>query len=178
MGEGGDFLKFHILAILIHATGIVYSFKGQYEHSIDEKGRISFPAKMRKVLSPSAQDRFVIVRGLEGCLYLYPENEWQNVEEALSQRANNFSRDGRIAKRNFLRWAEDVALDKQNRIAIPTDHTTFAEIDSKAVFIGMGQYIEIWSPTKLNEADDNLDSDAFEQIFEQVMGGGSQTDAD
>lgn len=155
----------------------MYSFKGQYEHSIDEKGRISFPAKMRKLLSPAAQDRFVVVRGLEGCLYLYPENEWNNVEQALSQ-ANNFTRSGRIAKRNFLRYAEDVSLDKQNRIAIPTDHTTFAGIDSKAVFIGMGQYIEIWSPEKLKEADDNLDPDAFEEIFEQVMGGGSQTDAD
>ncbi len=154
----------------------MYSFKGQYEYSIDEKGRISFPAKMRKVLSPSAQDRFVIVRGIENCLYLYPENEWQNVEQALSQ-ANNFTRSGRIAKRNFLRYAEDVALDKQNRIAIPTDHSTYAGISSKAVFIGMGQYIEIWSPEKLNEADENLDADAFEEIFEQVMGGGSQTDA-
>ena len=154
----------------------MYSFKGQYEHSIDEKGRISFPAKMRKALSPSAQDRFVVVRGLEDCLYLYPENEWKLVEEALNQ-ANNFTRSGRIAKRNFLRYAEDVTLDKQNRIAIPSNHTTYAGIDSKAIFIGMGQYIEIWSPDALNEADENLDPDAFEEIFEQVMGGGSQTDA-
>ena len=155
----------------------MYSFKGQYEHSIDEKGRISFPAKMRKLLSPAAQDRFVVVRGLEGCLSLYPENEWENVETALNQ-ANNFTRAGHIAKRNFLRYAEDVALDKQNRIAIPAEHSSFAGINSKAVFIGMGQYIEIWSPEKLKEADDNLDADAFEQIFEQVMGGGSETDAD
>lgn len=155
----------------------MHTFKGQYEHSIDEKGRISFPAKMRKILSPSAQDRFVIVRGLEGCLYLYPENEWENVELALSQ-ANNFTRSGRIAKRNFLRYAEDVSLDKQNRIAIPSDHSTFAGISSKAVFLGMGQYIEIWSPEKLNEVDENLDADAFEEIFEQVMGGGRKSDAD
>lgn len=155
----------------------MYSFKGQYEYSIDEKGRISFPAKMRKVLSPSAQDRFVIVRGIENCLYLYPENEWQNVEQSLS-KANNFTRTGRIAKRNFLRYAEDVSLDKQNRIAIPTDHSAYASINSKAVFIGMGQYIEIWSPEKLEEADENLDADAFEEIFEHVMGGGSPTDAD
>ena len=155
----------------------MHTFKGQYEHSIDEKGRISFPAKMRKVLTPSAQDRFVIVRGLENCLYLYPENEWSNVEQALS-KANNFTRSGRIAKRNFLRYAEDVSLDKQNRIAIPTDHSTYAGISSKAVFIGMGQYIEIWSPEKLNEADENLDADAFEEIFEQVMGGGTKSDVD
>jgi MraZ protein len=155
----------------------VHSFKGQYEHSIDEKGRISFPAKMRKLLSPDAQDRFVVVRGLEGCLYLYPNNEWLNVEETLS-KANNFTRAGRIAKRNFLRFAEDVSLDKQNRIALPGDHTTYAHIQGKAVFIGMGQYIEIWSPEKLQEADDNLDPDVFEEIFEQVMGGSAPTDAE
>ena len=153
----------------------MYSFKGQYEHSIDEKGRISFPAKLRKLVNPAAQDRFVVVRGIEGCLYLYPENEWLHVETALS-KANNFTRKGRIAKRNFLRYAEDLSLDKQNRIALPGDHCTYAGISNKAVFIGMGEYIEIWSPDKLQEEDDALDSDAFEEIFEQVMGGGTTTD--
>ena len=155
----------------------MHSFKGQYEHSIDEKGRISFPAKLRKLVNPAAQDRFVVVRGIEGCLYLYPENEWLNVEAALS-KANNFTRAGRVAKRNFLRYAEDLALDKQNRIALPADHCTYAGISNKAVFIGVGEYIEIWSPETLAEADENLDADAFEEIFEQVMGGGTATDAD
>ena len=155
----------------------MYSFKGQYEHSIDDKGRISFPAKLRKLVNPDAQDRFVVVRGIESCLYLYPENEWLNVEAALN-KANNFTRAGRIAKRKFLRFAEDTSLDKQNRIAIPSDHCTFAGISSKAVFIGMGQYIEIWSPENLQKADENLDADAFEEIFEQVMGGGNTSDAD
>lgn len=154
----------------------MYSFKGQYEHSIDEKGRISFPAKLRKLVDPAAQDRFVVVRGIEGCLYLYPENEWLNVEATLSQ-ANNFTRAGRVAKRNFLRYAEDLTLDKQNRLALPTDHCAYASIANKAIFIGVGEYIELWSPEKLKEADDNLDAGAFEEIFEQVMGGGSATDA-
>ena len=148
----------------------MHSFKGQYKHSIDEKGRISFPAKLRKMLNPAAQDRFVIVRGIETCLYLYPENEWLNVENTLN-KANNFTRAGRIAKRNFLRYAEDLSLDKQNRIAIPADHCSFAAISSKAIFIGMGQYIEIWSPEKLQEVDDSLETEAFEEIFEAVMGG-------
>jgi len=97
----------------------VPSFKGQYEHSIDAKGRVAFPAKLRKSLSPSAQERFTIVRGQESCLYLYPEDEWSHVEEKLS-RINNFTKKGRLAKRNFLRYAEDVSLDKQNRIALPS----------------------------------------------------------
>ena len=155
----------------------MHSFKGQYKHSIDAKGRISFPAKLRKVLNPIAQNRFVIVRGIESCLYLYPENEWLNVEGTLN-KANNFTRASRIAKRNFLRFAEDLSLDQQNRLAIPSDHCTFAEISSKAIFVGMGQYIEIWSPEKLQEADDNLETGAFEEIFEAVMGGENTSDAE
>lgn len=155
----------------------MHSFKGQYEHSIDAKGRIAFPAKMRKVLSPDAQERFVVVRGLETCLYLYPDNEWRDVENALS-KANNFTRTGRIAKRNFLRYAEDAVLDKQHRLALPYEHTNYAQINGKAVFIGMGQYIEIWSPDVLAKIDADLDPDAFEAIFEQVMGDGFGSDGE
>ncbi|MAO63860.1 MAG: division/cell wall cluster transcriptional repressor MraZ [Balneola sp.] len=144
------------------------SFKGQYEHSIDAKGRVAFPAKLRKSLSPDAQERFTIVRGQEPCLYLYPEDEWQNVEQKLSQ-INNFTKKGRLAKRNFLRYAEDLSLDKQNRIALPSDLTEYAQINGKAVFLGMGEYIEVWDPEILAEADEALDDDAFEEIFEQVM---------
>ena len=156
-------------AIIIPRLVTLHSFKGQYEHSIDAKGRIAFPAKMRKVLSPDAQERFVVVRGLETCLYLYPDNEWRDVENALS-KANNFTRTGRIAKRNFLRYAEDAVLDKQHRLALPYEHTNYAQINGKAVFIGMGQYIEIWSPHVLAKIDADLDPDTFEAIFEQVMG--------
>ncbi len=151
------------------------SFKGQYEHSIDAKGRVAFPAKLRKSLNPSAQERFTIVRGQEPCLYLYPEDEWAHVEERLSQ-INNFTKKGRLAKRNFLRYAEDVSLDKQNRIALPSDLTEYADISEKAVFLGMGEYIEVWDPQKLDEVDAALDDDAFEEIFEQVMGNDSQTE--
>lgn len=168
MEESGDFLSLY-KAIIIPRLVTLHSFKGQYEHSIDAKGRIAFPAKMRKVLSPDAQERFVVVRGLETCLYLYPDNEWCEVENTLS-KANNFTRTGRIAKRNFLRYAEDAVLDKQHRLALPYEHTNYAQINGKAVFIGMGQYIEIWSPDVLAKIDANLDPDAFEAIFEQVMG--------
>ncbi len=153
------------------------SFKGQYEHSIDAKGRVAFPAKLRKSLNPSAQERFTMVRGQEPCLYLYPEDEWENVEEKLS-RINNFTKKGRLAKRNFLRYAEDVSLDKQNRIALPSDLSSYADISEKAVFLGMGEYIEVWDPDKLAEADASLDDDAFEEIFEQVMGDEPESDGE
>ena len=176
VGNSGDFFLLY-KAIIIPRLVTLHSFKGQYEHSIDAKGRIAFPAKMRKVLSPDAQERFVVVRGLETCLYLYPDNEWCDVENALS-KANNFTRTGRIAKRNFLRYAEDAVLDKQHRLALPYEHTNYAQINGKAVFIGMGQYIEIWSPHVLAKIDADLDPDTFEAIFEQVMGDGFGSDGE
>ncbi len=153
-------------------------FKGQYEHSIDDKGRVAFPAKLRKSLSPHAQERFTIVRGQsEECLYLYPENEWQHVEERLS-KINSFSKNGRIVKRYLLRYAEDVSLDKQHRIAIPTDHISYSAIESKVVFIGMGEHIEVWSPQKLQAADSKVSQESIESIFEQVLGGDLEIDGD
>ena len=121
------------------------SFKGQYEHSVDNKGRVAFPAKLRKVLKPEAHDQFTILRGLEPCLYLYPQNEWEIVEHTLS-KVNNFTREGRIVIRNFLRYAEDLVLDKQNRLSLPSGLMDYAGINSSAIFLGGINNIEIWSP--------------------------------
>lgn len=146
------------------------SFKGEFEHSVDNKGRVAFPAKLRKSLNPAANEQFTILRGIEPCLYLYPGNEWEKVEERLSQ-INSFNRRGRTVRRNFLRHAEDLSLDKQYRIPLPSHLKEYAGIDGSAIFIGNGEMIEIWSPENLEEFDSNLSSDDYEAMFEQVMGG-------
>jgi MraZ protein len=145
------------------------SFKGQYEHSVDKKGRVSFPAKLRKSLNPQAQENFTILRGLEPCLYIYPQDEWQRVEDQLSQ-INSFTKEGRTVKRNFLRFAEDLSLDNQNRIPLPSSLTEWAGINGKAVFIGSGERIEVWSPQQLDEVDSELSFESYQQLFERVMG--------
>jgi MraZ protein len=147
------------------------SFKGTYEHSLDDKGRIAFPSKLRKSLHPEANERFTLLRGLEPCLYLYPQDEWERVEEKLN-RVNSFSREGRTVKRNFLRFAEDVFLDKQHRLALPPGLMDWASIKQRAVFIGSGERIEVWSPDQLKSFDDELSQDDFDALFERVMGGG------
>lgn len=144
-------------------------FKGEYEHSVDNKGRVSFPAKLRKSLNPQAQERFTILRGLDRCLFLYPEDEWQKIEDRLS-RVNSFSREGRTLKRHFLRYAEDVTLDNQNRIPLPSTLTDWAGIDGKATFIGTGDCIEIWAPARLEAEDEDLDFESYQELFERVMG--------
>lgn len=145
------------------------SFKGEYEHSVDEKGRVAFPAKLRKALSPEAQEKFTLLRGLEPCLYLYPLDEWEKVENRLS-KINSFTKEGRTVKRNFLRSAEDLVLDKQNRIPLPSQLMEWAGIDSRAIFIGSGERIEIWSPEKLDETDAGLSFESYQELFERVMG--------
>jgi len=148
----------------------VPSFKGEYEHSVDNKGRVAFPAKLRKILKPEAQERFTLLRGLEPCLYLYPQDEWERVEDKLSQ-INSFSRQGRTVKRNFLRFAEDLVLDKQNRISLPSHLMEWSGISDSAIFIGSGERIELWSPEKLEEVDADLSFESYQDLFEEVMGG-------
>ena len=145
------------------------SFKGQYTHSVDSKGRVSFPAKLRKSLNPQAQENFTILRGLEPCLYIYPQDEWQKVEDQLSQ-INSFTKEGRTVKRNFLRFAEDLSLDNQNRIPLPSQLTEWAGIEGKAIFIGSGERIEVWAPAKLEAVDSDLSFESYQELFERVMG--------
>ncbi|MEX2585197.1 MAG: division/cell wall cluster transcriptional repressor MraZ [Balneolaceae bacterium] len=151
------------------------SFKGEYEHSVDTKGRVAFPAKLRKALSPDAQENFTLLRGLEPCLYLYPRDEWEQVEYKLS-KINSFTKEGRTVKRNFLRFAEDLSLDKQNRIPLPSHLMEWADIDGTAIFIGSGERIEVWSPDKLEEIDSNLSFESYQELFEQVMGDNDEED--
>lgn len=136
---------------------------------MDSKGRVAFPAKLRKLLSPEAQESFTLLRGLEPCLYLYSRDEWEVVENRLA-KINSFTREGRTVKRNFLRFAEDVVLDKQNRIPLPAHLKEWAQIDGTAIFIGSGERIEVWSPDKLDEVDANLSFESYQELFEQVMG--------
>ena len=146
------------------------SFKGQYEHTIDNKGRVSFPHKLRRYLSPEAGGRFTILRGLETCLLLYPEDQWLLVEEKL-KKINVFNTKQRIVLRNFLRSAEDLVIDSQNRLPLPAGLKSWAGIDAKTTFIGMSDHIELWAPEMLDKQDESLESDDYREMFEKVMEG-------
>ena len=149
-------------------------FKGEYEHAVDNKGRVSFPARLRKYLNPVVQDRFTILKGLENCLYLYPEDQWEHVEERID-KINSFSREGRTVIRNFLRSADDINLDNQNRLALPPSLAEWAGISTKAIFIGSGERIEIWSPEALAKEDAAMDFGSYQALFEKVLGGGDDS---
>ena len=152
-------------------------FKGQAENSIDDKGRVALPAKMRRALHPDAGETFVATRGLERCVFLYPANVWEDVEEKIGN-LNTFQSETRAFTRNILMWAEDTKLDGQHRISLPKSLLDFAGLSagngSKALFIGALDHIEIWDP-EIFEAYINGQASDYESVAERVMGGGPVT---
>ncbi|HCR48476.1 MAG TPA: division/cell wall cluster transcriptional repressor MraZ [Bacteroidetes bacterium] len=132
-------------------------FKGQADYSVDAKGRVALPAKMRRVLSPAANDTFVLTRGIERCVYLYPLDVWNKKEAAEFEHLNQYEPETRAMLRSMYRWADEETLDAQGRVIISKRLIEFAGIADKVTIIGALDRIEIWNPdvltTELAEED-------------------------
>lgn len=113
---------------------------GEYQHSIDAKGRLIIPAKFREHLT----EGFVITRGLDNCLFGYPILEWRKLEEKLKQLPVT-KKDARAFTRFFFSGATEVEVDKQGRINIPSNLLTHANVQKDCVVLGVSNRIEIWS---------------------------------
>ena len=131
-------------------------FIGEYQHSLDSKNRIVVPSKLREGLG----EKFIISKGLDGCLYAYPIDEWQKFEEKLKKLPLT-NRDARAFVRFFVAGATEVETDKQGRGLIPAHLREYAGIEKEIVTIGALNKIEIWSKEKwesYNESDIDFDS--------------------
>ncbi|MDX1531534.1 MAG: division/cell wall cluster transcriptional repressor MraZ [Rhodothermales bacterium] len=144
-------------------------FKGQADNSIDGKGRVAIPAKMRRALNPEAKETFTITRGPERCVFLYPLDRWEEMEEELAQ-LNPFQREARHFMRTLLRWADEVSLDKQGRVTLSKPLMEFAGLTDRALVIGALDHIEIWDP-EVFDAYLNESPGDYETVAERVMGG-------
>ena len=137
---------------------------GEFHHNIDDKGRLTLPAKFREELG----DSFIITRGLESCLFVYTMDEWKKITERLNNLP--FTRkDARSFMRFFLSGATAVEFDKQGRINITSPLVTYADLKKECVIIGVGDRLEIWSSEKWdNFYDTNKDSlsDIAETLFD------------
>jgi MraZ protein len=142
-------------------------FKGQELYSIDNKGRVNIPAKMRKALSPDANDTFTVTRGVDKCIVAYPLDEWRVIEERL-EKLNQYDEKNRYFLRILLMWGEEVSLDGQQRISLPKKLLEFAEIDTKVKIVGMIDHIEFWNPDEFDKYL-NRYSESYESIAEKVM---------
>ena len=142
-------------------------FKGQAEYSVDEKGRVAIPAKMRAVLKPEAKGTFTATRGFEQCIFLYPLDRWEEIEEQMMS-LNLYQREARNFVRQLLRWAEEVTLDRQGRIVLPKPLMEFAGIKDRALIIGALDHIEIWNPATFDQFV-NREMESYETLAERVM---------
>ena len=115
-------------------------FMGEYNHTIDTKGRLIIPSKFREVLG----DDFVVTKGLDGCLFVYDNTEWSAFEEKL-KALPLMNKESRKFVRFFLAGAASVEVDKQGRILLPAVLRDFAGITKDAVLVGVGNRVEIWS---------------------------------
>lgn len=115
-------------------------FMGEYDHTIDAKGRLIIPSKFRETLG----DTFVVTKGLDGCLFVYDNVEWNVFEEKLKSLPIT-NKDARQFARFFLAGAAEVEVDKQGRILVPNVLRDFAELNKDVVLIGVASRIEIWS---------------------------------
>lgn len=118
---------------------------GEYHHSIDEKGRIIIPSKLRYDLGES----FIVTRGLDGCLFIYPKNEWENIVNKYKELPN--VKDARNFMRFFLSGAVNAEFDKQGRINISTPLASYAGLKKDCVIIGVNERLEIWSKERWEE---------------------------
>lgn len=115
-------------------------FMGEYNHTIDAKGRLIVPSKFREALG----DTFVVTKGLDGCLFVYDNEEWNAFEEKLKSLPIT-NKEARQFARFFLAGAAEVEVDKQGRILVPNILREFAQINKDVVLIGVASRIEIWS---------------------------------
>ncbi|TLS35234.1 division/cell wall cluster transcriptional repressor MraZ [Pseudalkalibacillus caeni] len=138
-------------------------FMGEYQHNIDEKGRMIIPAKFRDELGES----FVLTRGLDQCVFGYPMEEWKQLEEKM--KALPFTKkDARAFTRFFFSGATESQLDKQGRVNIVPTLRKYAELDKECVVIGVSNRIEIWSKSIWEEYFAQSE-ESFADIAESIM---------
>lgn len=138
-------------------------FMGEYQHSLDSKGRLIIPAKFREELGENA----VMTRGLDNCLFLFPQSEWMVLEEKLKTLPLT-----KATARQFVRFlfsgATECDLDKQGRITIPQNLRDYAKVDKDVVVIGVSNRIEIWSCDRWEQYMQEAE-DAYEEIAENIV---------
>lgn len=135
---------------------------GEFEHSLDAKGRLIMPAKLRE----SIGDSFVVTKGLDGCLFAFSITEWNNFEEKLKQLPLS-NRNSREFTRFFLSGATECEIDKQGRFLIPTNLREAATLEKEVVIIGVGTRIEIWDKEKWKQYN-NSENISVEDVAENM----------
>ncbi|HOB34437.1 MAG: division/cell wall cluster transcriptional repressor MraZ [Firmicutes bacterium] len=139
-------------------------FLGEYQHSIDDKGRVIMPARFREQLG----DSFIITRGLDGCLFVYPQEEWAKLAKEV-QSLPLAKRDARAFSRLLFSGAAELECDKQGRVSIPSLLREYAQINKDVVIVGVSERLEIWAAERWAEISRDI-LDRFEELAEKLEG--------
>ncbi|MFR2570739.1 MAG: division/cell wall cluster transcriptional repressor MraZ [Clostridia bacterium] len=131
---------------------------GEYEHSLDVKGRLIMPAKLRQDMG----EKFIITKGLDGCLFAFSQQEWLNFETKLKALPLS-DKNARNFVRFFLSGATECELDKQGRFLIPNNLRMAATLEKEVVIIGVGTRLEIWNKQIWNKCDEEISADDIAQ---------------
>ena len=144
------------------------SFIGEFDCKVDAKGRVMVPTALRKQLDPEAKETFVLNRGFEKCLVLYPKNVWTTISSEIS-KLNQYKKKNREFIRYFYRGASEISLDGTGRILFPKRLMDYAAINKEVVLFAYFDRIEVWDKNTY----DNLltdEPDDFSKLAEDVMG--------
>ncbi len=142
--------------------------KGSFKFSVDKKGRLSIPAKLRKDVRPEAENTFVFTKGTEKCIYVYPLDEWKKFEEKLAA-LNPHNKEEGFIRRRFLQFASDDTLDAQNRLLVPKELAEYAGLDGEAFILGSLEKFEIWNPETYDNYVMNQEM-PFDEVAQKVLG--------
>lgn len=146
------------------------TFTGEYAYTIDSKGRVNIPAKFRQSLAPENNSAFVITRGMDPCIWVYPLVAWQLIEDEL-KNLSAISSVNRSFIRSTVRYASSVTYDKQGRIILSSNLLDYAKIKKEVLIIGMVNKIEIWNPSLLEKIDKQnleLDTSKYDELANRI----------
>jgi len=147
------------------------TFIGEYNYSLDSKGRVNIPAKFRQSLSKDNKNTFIATRGQDPCIWIYPLAEWKKIELEL-RNLSSVSGIHRTFVRQIARSATPSTCDKQGRIMINPSLISYASIDKEALIIGMINKIEIWNIDILDKVDkENLNNEKneFDMLVDKIV---------
>ena len=147
------------------------TFIGEYNYSLDSKGRVNIPAKFRQSLSKDNKNTFIATRGQDPCIWIYPLAEWKKIELEL-RNLSSVSGIHRTFVRQIARSATPSTCDKQGRIMINPSLISYASIEKEALIIGMINKIEIWNIDILNKVDkENLNNEKneFDMLVDKIV---------
>ena len=142
-------------------------FYGEYEHTLDRKGRLIVPSKFREVAQAHYVEKFFVTRGLDKCLFFFTEEEWK-IQEAKFKSLSFTKPEARKFNRLYFSGACELTVDKQGRVLIPKYLKDFAGIKHDVVVIGVSNRIEIWAKEKWKEFYEGS-KDSFEEIADKLV---------